>query len=186
MNFIISVMRIWLVMLILSMYGCTHQPVQKSSEANFNLYLMEFAIQSQGLYNIHELNNIVTVKFHDYGENDEGIVGTCFYKSFVKNEIWINKEWWNSKYRSPWQKAEVLFHELGHCVLNRPHTIPPIYSTGFRAWFETFLFDLGIFKKQKDYLKDGCPNSMMYPYTISTLCVMLHYDHYMNELFGRM
>jgi len=37
------------------------------------------------------------------------------------NKIVINKTWWNRE-TNDWYKKKVVFHELGHCVLNLRHT----------------------------------------------------------------
>jgi hypothetical protein len=130
------------------------------------------------------MQDYVSIEFHTYLE-DSTVVGTCHRNLIEKSIIWINEEWWNSLYVSEYQRLEVVFHELGHCVLLRAHTIPPNDSDrGFFTWWERLFFKIGIFIP-KGYLKDGCPSSIMHPYTMLDLCFIKHYKYYMDELFRR-
>ena len=66
----------------------------------------------------------VPINFGDT-ENKE-FVGVCFKYSNGEKEILIKKEWWDGfggdSKNSLAQKRSLIFHELGHCVLNRKHT----------------------------------------------------------------
>lgn len=53
-------------------------------------------------------------------------------------------------------KEHIMFHELGHCILNRGHT-----------------------EAQKNY----GPESVMYPYLFDDMTYISHHDEYMAELF---
>lgn len=55
------------------------------------------------------------------------------------------------------QREELIFHELGHCVLDRDH--------------------------RDDRLIDGCPASIMNSYVISAYCFTQHQSEYYAELF---
>jgi transcription initiation factor TFIIIB Brf1 subunit/transcription initiation factor TFIIB len=121
----------------------------------------------------------ITIGFHDY-KDGSSVVGTCHL--LVKNkEIDISKQWWDF-HPSTLERQELIFHELGHCVLGRSHTEAPTSSSGFVSWVEKFLFKLGIFK-EKNKLPDGCPSSFMHPYTLRENCVSKHYLYYLDELF---
>ena len=56
------------------------------------------------------------------------------------------------------QREELMFHELGHCVLDRGHT-----STEY---------------------PDGCPTSIMDPYMINEWCYDKWRSEYLEELFS--
>lgn len=142
----------------------------------FQSYIEEFKYKSQGKVTDDDFVGL-TMGFRKYPD-DVNTVGTCHY---MANEVDINVEWWNSWYRSYQERYELVFHELGHCVLYRGHTEIPTH-TGFKAWLERLGFRLGIFT-QKGYLEDGCPASFMHPYTLSERCINKHYHYYMNELF---
>ena len=48
-----------------------------------------------------------------------GVAGTCQYGRYISNHVTIDKSFWN---RAGYLSREfVVFHELGHCVLNRDH-----------------------------------------------------------------
>lgn len=59
----------------------------------------------------------VPINFGDT-ENDQ-FVGVCFTYSNGDKEIIIDKEWWDRV--SETAKESLLYHELGHCALNRGH-----------------------------------------------------------------
>lgn len=51
--------------------------------------------------------------------HERGVAGTCQYGRNIANHVTIDKSFWN---RSGYSSREfVVFHELGHCVLNRGH-----------------------------------------------------------------
>lgn len=48
------------------------------------------------------------------------VAGTCLRRDNAENEIRINRNYWNSA--DELEREFVMFHELGHCFLNRDHT----------------------------------------------------------------
>jgi len=44
----------------------------------------------------------------------------CKYNKNKPNKIYINADWWSADVNI-WYKRKVIFHELGHCVLNLRH-----------------------------------------------------------------
>lgn len=51
--------------------------------------------------------------------HDNNVIGTCQYGRYVNNHITIDKSFWAKS--SQLGKEFVVFHELGHCFLNRSH-----------------------------------------------------------------
>ncbi len=49
---------------------------------------------------------------------EQGVAGTCQYGSHIAHVTVDEQYWQNSSY---FMKEMVVFHELGHCVLNRGH-----------------------------------------------------------------
>ena len=79
------------------------------------------------------------IKFR-LGKTGKGAVGTC---SMKKRTIVINKEYWEGD-TSEYDKELTIYHELGHCLLNRDHYNP-------KNW--TF---------NSPSLQKKCPVSIMY------------------------
>lgn len=148
-----------------------------SIHPEFQPYIQEFIYASQGAVRKSHFRNF-TMGFRDYPDKDDTI-GTCHY---LANEVDIGIDWWN-KSASQSQKIELVFHELGHCILKRGHTKKPT-KEGFEYWMERLLFNLGIFS-EKEYLPDGCPASFMHPYNLGDDCINKHFNYYINELFYR-
>jgi len=141
-------------------------------------YVHEFKALSQGKVDEDDLNRF-SMGFKKYSAGSS-IAGTCHYGV---NEVDINIEWWNS-YKTASERLELVFHELGHCILKRGHTEKPTHK-GFLAWMERLGFKIGIFT-DKGYIHDGCPASFMHPYTISDTCINRHFHYYINELFNNL
>ena len=47
--------------------------------------------------------------------------GVCYRWSNGYRQILIDREYWESKYTTENERINVVFHELGHCDLNRGH-----------------------------------------------------------------
>lgn len=76
--------------------------------------------------------------------------GTCF----DRNRIAIDREAWNSNTKSA--NEQIVFHELGHCVLDRDHNA--------------------------ERLEDGRPASLMNPSLIPESDYENNVDYYLEEL----
>ena len=150
----------------------------KGIDPEFKPYIEEFIYISKGKVKKEDFKNL-TIGFHNYKPNDS-TAGTC-WEYGILTEIDISEKWWKEN-PSIFQRQELVFHELGHCILHRAHTSPPEYSSGFVSWFEKILFKLKILTK-KGYLSDGCPSSIMHPYTLSESCINKNYYYYIDELF---
>lgn len=90
-----------------------------------------------------------------------GIAGVCYYVGFFNGFVqWkyieIDKKYWGVI--SEYQRINLIFHELGHCVLGRDHV----------SW--------------KDFVTK-CPSSLMYESVIDTECIKDNYDAYLKEMF---
>lgn len=51
--------------------------------------------------------------------NDENVVGQCIHNTEEPNKIVISRIYWNSI--DTVKREFLIFHELGHCILNRSH-----------------------------------------------------------------
>ncbi len=87
----------------------------------------------------------------NFGEM-ENAVGVCYY---VTGNIEIDKDYWDSVGESA--REELIFHELGHCVLNKEHN---------------------------EYMMGDCPASIMYP-ELTPGCYDKHKEYYIKELFDK-
>ena len=103
----------------------------------------------------------VTVKL---GITGKDAVGVC---SMKKREITINKKYWDGD-QSEYDKELTVYHELGHCVLNRGHYSP-------KNW-----------EFYSPSLQKNCPISIMYYKGYGAKdayrCFNEHRTYYWNEL----
>lgn len=84
--------------------------------------------------------------------------GVCLVYSNGYREIRINKNSWDQY--SHEQKEQLIYHELGHCVMNKNH--------------------------DNALLNNHCPNSIMRSYMFNDYeineCYLPEYNHYMDDL----
>lgn len=182
-------MKIILILLMLVNTACASNkkledvirisPKYDGIHEEFKPYVQEFKYKSKGLISDFDLNGL-TIGFRDY-DKDSPTVGTCWPAPWFR-EIDISRKWWN-KHKSQFEREQLIFHELGHCILYRHHT-QPTTKENFWGWLERTAFDLGIFKKSSTHLSDGCPSSYMHKYTLSEKCITRHYKYYNKELFN--
>jgi len=172
---------IFILLIMFSTTSCaTNMELRLSKEYDgihheFQPYVEEFIMMSDGKVSQKDFQRF-SMGFRKYDISDS-TVGTCHY---LVHEVDISIDWWNSD-KSPSERLELVFHEFGHCILNRGHTEKPVHD-GFVQWLERIGFKLGFFS-EKGYLHDGCPASFMHPYTIGERCINKHFAYYIKELF---
>lgn len=146
--------------------------------AEFQPHIKDFVKTSNGKIKLREVMTI-QFKFKKY-PSGSSTLGTC-YPAVVKRWITINQKWWKTAtYKS---QRELIFHELGHCLLNRRHTMPTRFPKEWLDKLENWLFKIGLWTT-RSYLKDHCPSSIMHLYALSRYCIQKHGDYYDKELFN--
>lgn len=127
-------------------------PKKKKSDQAFIKYINKFNSYS---YKKSE----VPIVFDEIKGNS---VGVCTKWSNGYREIGIDKEYWHSI--SEGQKEQLIFHELGHCVLDKDHNNNTIIFSGVI-----------------------CPTSVMRSYAFNSYeinnCYNYDYNHYIKDLF---
>ncbi len=88
--------------------------------------------------------------------------GVCEIATNETPRVTINQGIWNTLNNH--DRQEVIFHELGHCVLRRRHQDGEVRNHDNSAWIAA---------------------SIMYPYRIPGATYMANVDHYHGELFSK-
>jgi hypothetical protein len=91
-----------------------------------------------------------------FNVTDGGVNGLCTLSDASSPTVSIDPTYWSVA--SDAQKENLVFHELGHCLLSRVHV------TTLNA--------------------DGTPASMMFPYTLAGSIYLQNHAEYIAELFG--
>jgi hypothetical protein len=175
--------KLLLLLLLFSQTACASSvEVRLFKEYNyideeFKPYVQEFIYASQGKINERKFESF-TMGFRTF-KSSVSTVDVCHPIAY---EVDISKEWWENTLSQP-KRIELVFHELGHCILNRGHTQKPI-GDDWLDFFERLGFKIGMFE-EKDTLPDKCPASFMHPYTLSEQCINKHFNYYINELFKK-
>lgn len=119
---------------------------------SFYPYIDEFETEGRRFGRVRRIDDLVI----EVGEDLEpGSIAQCITAPFSTPTIRIRSDW---NLNSPVQQKLVLFHELGHCVLGRPH--------------------------RDDLLPDGLPASMMNAHNVGARIYAHDPDYYLCELFG--
>lgn len=126
-------------------------------ETEFDSYVQQFIqdAASRGVYLDYPKN--ANISFADLKGNT---IGTCWHIPRFSEQfaIEISKSYWESA--SIENKTSVIYHELGHCMLNKSHVEKYIQLNG----------------KQ-------CPSSIMHPTNELAYCLFENYNYYLDELF---
>jgi hypothetical protein len=92
------------------------------------------------------------------------VIALCVKYTSGEQEIYLDEEFWEQGAET-W-KQEVLFHELGHCVLNRDHDDTLIKVTEQKAVYVI-------------------PKTIMFPYAFGGDFYIKFFDYYTEELAGK-
>lgn len=124
-------------------------PLDIVSDAIFAPYIQDFADHYGKDVNVPIVFKPLDSKWA--GMCYRTIVNGIVYNAYIE----INQLYW--KQLSEYQRIGLIFHELGHCVLNREH----VESNSVML----------------------CPTSFMYPSVLTNFCVEKHYQEYIKEMF---
>lgn len=94
----------------------------------------------------------------EFGETSNQYAGATCYSNNGTPRITVNKMTWDAF--SDQSRKEMIFHEMGHCVLNREHTTDR-------------------------YTEDNCPKSIMHKSPVGEWCENAHSLDYQTELFSK-
>jgi len=176
--------KLLLLLLLFTQTACASSNIEvrllkdyEDIDTEFTPYVQEFIYASKGKVRREKFEGF-TMGFREFN-GDVSTVGVCHPLAY---EVDINVEWWDNTL-SQSKRIELVFHELGHCVLRRGHTQKPTGSSWLAFW-ERVGFKIGMFE-EKGMLPDGCPSSFMHPYTLSEACINRHFNYYIEELFKR-
>lgn len=145
-------MRTLLVVTVF-LLGCDRPTHTFNVDSALLPYVEEFraeALAQRSTVSIDELD----MHFANTSGFGPGVVGRCEHG--LVPQVTIDPVWWSIA--TPNNRENIVFHELGHCILMRDH----------------------------DYamLAPGVPASIMYPVVIPDSIYASHHTYYMYELFA--
>lgn len=149
-------------------------------DPEFQKYIKQFIVLSKGKANSMDFTDVsIIFSKLEFSEKNIGVIGLCHwgFPGLEAPYIEIDRNYWES--HSSISRWSLIFHEMGHCILGREH--PMLEMGSFIKWLES----LGIktIRHQENYLKDGCPKTLMHPYDFSDSCITDHLDYYIKELY---
>jgi hypothetical protein len=96
----------------------------------------------------------------------DGVLGD---RATGERHIVISIDYFKRYKNDPGRLQQVVFHEMGHCYLERPHDasmMPVVNADG-------------------TFASGSVPDSIMHPVAFDSAIYNRHYKHYVDELFGR-
>ena len=150
-------------------------------DPEFMPYVVAFIKASGGKVRWEDFKDVAIVfGALEYGEKDVGVIGLCHwgFPGIEPRFIEIDAKYYAK--HSKISRFALLFHEMGHCVLNEDH--PDLEVNKFIHWLES-LGVKTVRSQIENYLPDGCPKTLMHPYDFSEECVMTHFEYYLKELY---
>ena len=109
-----------LITMLLCVYivlnSCSPINTNRYVDSEFRRYVDRFNEYAQD-YGVKVDTSNVGIMFMNKTDN-KSVVGSCYKLGYIRI-ITIDEVFW--RYASPLERELVLFHELGHCVLNRDH-----------------------------------------------------------------
>lgn len=110
------------------------------------------------------------------------VIGLCYRAPFFR-QIELDTAFWHQADSN--QRLALIFHELTHCYCGRNHDYKGgSYPESDRekakeqeVWIKN--------KSRPGYWDDSCPISLMSPVIVDSVCVQLHYNEYIQEMFDR-
>ncbi len=132
--------------------ACGKEPVVELNQ--FSNYVANFEAQAQKQGIEIELKNLV-IQFGDIPGGNSRVTAACISYSDGFDSIIVNETMWEKLTET--QREIVIFHELGHCILERGHI--------------------------DEHNEEGIPVSMMNSYLIDGRTYDSFHGYYMSELF---
>ena len=168
-----SLIGLFLFVVFQSM-GCSVFVLNHKTDEEFKPYIDEFSHIIKTSPFVNKIKH-VSIIFSDLNPNQETqTLGVCYNMMRKDTFIKIDRPSWY-KY-GPLSQQALVFHELGHCICNIPHTTPN------DSIIDKILDGILIKKREVIYLSDGCASSLMYPYAIGSRCLERHWNYYIKDL----
>lgn len=146
-----EIMNKFLLLFFLLCGGCTHEYVV-SIEDKYIKYVRRFVADGERFGRKIYIYDLIV---RSVPEINEETIGQCERKYNTTPEVTISASFWENF--SDAEKEELIYHELGHCVLKRRHN---------------------------EYTDDwGTPVSMMNPFFLPELVYIKYHEMYIRELF---
>lgn len=92
-----------------------------NTDLNNEDYTLEFYVKEfEDYYNLNVNHPVVFgSQYTSYNPIGSSIIGVCVIFDNLTRKVEINKSWWESSSSNIYSKKMLVFHELGHCTLNR-------------------------------------------------------------------
>ena len=143
----------------------------------FQRYVSGFLEDSGGLLHNNDFEKL-SIKFKDLEFSKGGeTIGQCTWSIFSHGplDIVVDTTYWDQA--GDLSRWALIYHELGHCVCNRRHTVEE------EILLVKILDALGIRHRRHNLLPGKCPRSVMTPHVPSAACLNVYRARYVEEMF---
>lgn len=153
-------MKNLILILSLGLIGCAQEKTVNIN-GEFSVYLDRFESLAAQYNRSVDFSNLVVT--YDDSLSGSNTLGVCRSGGSSSPMITINTKFWKSASVSNSAREQLMFHELGHCVLGRPHNSQTVFAS--------------------DSSYTPIPVSIMHPYHLSRAFYEGNYSQYLSELF---
>lgn len=109
-------------------------------------------------------------------------VGVCYYSKLPDGGREISISYWDFHMYDENAKESLVFHELAHCLCNIGHShAEGAYGTPQEERSRPSNEKV----RERGYLADGCPSSLMHPIMLDFGCYEAHRELYLNDIYER-
>lgn len=145
-----------------TLVGCGPVPKGRGWSIAFDPYMTAFQAEAENHGKYIDSSNLyaLSVEFGDAAghSNNKFAIGCCNTYNDGSRTITIEQSWWYSESTNEGDRYELVFHELGHCLMDYKH------------------------RSGKD--AHGHPASIMNPQSFDGVWFQTHINDYMNEFFS--
>jgi len=105
------------ILLIIATVSCqSDDPIP----ADLQVFLDRFE-EEANKRNLSFADQVADTEIHLVEIISGGVLGQCVREEDDPNQIHLDRTYWEDENTTDLQKEFVVFHELGHCILNRDH-----------------------------------------------------------------
>ena len=108
-----------------------------------------------------------------FAAQESPTIGMCKvwdYTTYKKKVIEIDPEYWHNDRTSDYARTGLMYHELGHCLLDRDHTEDKFYYTPEGKWYtitapSSIMYPTNFFSKTYEPIQSYYFTELLFPET---------------------
>lgn len=161
---VVTLLKLLLIGIIGCQSGSQPEPTQYSVPADVERYIQSFRNEAQQRNQMVSTSNLI-VTFG--GTQTEDVCGQCLLEAGKTPRVTLNSDEYCWKQASDFEREGLVFHELGHCLLNRGHKTDRFPNGAFVSLMNPS--DVGVYATCRYPIDDDCDKRPRRSYYIDEL-----------------